>query len=60
MVSIPALSWSVYYACNHDDEGSIQSLFEKSWEALATKTVSHLSNPVKLAETVGGNMFSGV
>ena len=60
MVSIPVLSWSVYYARNRDDEGSILSLFEKTWEGLATKTVSHLSNTVRLAETVGGNMFGSV
>ena len=61
IMSIPAaLSWSVYYVPNRDDEGSIQSLFERSWEALATRMASHLSNTVKLTETVCGNMFGSM
>ena len=50
----------MYYARNRDDEGSIQFLFEKTWAALATRTETHLSNPVRFAETVGGNMFGSM
>ena len=54
------LTWCNYYARNRDDEGAIQVLFDRNWAALATKTASHLSNPVKLSETVGGHMYGSM
>ena len=55
-----SISWSTYYTRNRNDDGTVQTLFERNWTALNRITLSHLANPVGLAETIGGNTFGNM
>ena len=55
-----SISWTTYYTRNRDNDRTIQTLFDNNWTALHRQTLSHLGNPVSLAESIGGSTYGNM
>ena len=60
MAPVNALTWTAFYARHREDEGAIQSLFEKEISDFAELTISHFEDPNRLAQTIGGSAYANV
>ena len=60
MAPVNALTWTAFYARHREDEGAIQSLFEKETKELVDTTVGHFEDPNKLTQTIAGSAYANV
>ena len=58
MAPVNALTWSAFYARHREDEGAIQSLFEKETREFIDITTGHFEEPNKLAQTIAGSAYA--
>ena len=57
---INTLTWTTFYARHRDDEGAIQSLFDREIGEFVEQTTNHFEEPKKLAQTIGGRAYANV
>ena len=60
MAPVNALTWTAFYARHREDEGAIQSLFEKETREFIETTTGHFEDPNKLAQTIAGSAYANV
>ena len=60
MAPINALTWTAFYARHREDEGAIQSLFEKETSEFVEATTGHFEDPNKLTQTIAGSAYANV
>lgn len=60
MAPVNALTWTAFYARHRDDEGAIQSLFDREVKEFVDMTVNHFEEPHKLAQTIAGSAYANV